>query len=56
MGGLGLFGLTAFIDPATGGEGLRNVYIILAAASIASIASFVMTFFTYKDDTKVKET
>ena len=55
MGGLGLFGLATFIDPAIGGEGFRSVYIILVAVTIASVAGFVMTFLTYKDDEKIKK-
>lgn len=50
MGGLGLFGLPAFIDPSAGGVGIQSVIIICLSIVIASVVGFILTFITYKDE------
>lgn len=49
IGGLGLFGLSSFID-TTGVMGLTNMIYILIAILIASVAGFAMTYVLYKDE------
>ena len=55
MGGLGLFGLPSYIDPAPGGEGMHSMLIVIASVVIASVLGFVMTYLTYQDGAKVKK-
>ncbi|RRD37825.1 PTS beta-glucoside transporter subunit IIABC [Leptotrichia sp. OH3620_COT-345] len=50
MGGLGVFGIPTFINPKTGID--MGFYGILISITVAFILGFVITFFTYKDDTE----
>ncbi|MDD4850744.1 MAG: PTS transporter subunit EIIC [Gemmiger sp.] len=52
MGGLGLFGLPCFIDPAQGGAGIISMIYVVLGIVIASVLGFVLTFITYKDEEK----
>lgn len=54
MGGLGVFGIPAFINTETG-DASGAIYSIIAIA-IASVIGFVLTFFFWKDDAVVVET
>lgn len=53
IGGLGVFGIINFIDPATGS--LRGVYISLISMVVAMAISFALTFFFWKDTNTVEE-
>ena len=45
--GIGLLGLSGFIDPATGS--VRNVIIAVVATLIAMAVTFILTYVTYKE-------
>lgn len=51
MGGLGLFGLPSFIDPAT--NSAYSLIWILIATAISMAAAFILTMVTFKDDAPV---
>ncbi|WP_195251171.1 beta-glucoside-specific PTS transporter subunit IIABC [Romboutsia sp. 1001713B170207_170306_H8] len=53
MGGLGIFGIPNYINPATGD--MTGVYTSIVAAIVAAIVGFVLTFLLWKDDTVVEE-
>ena len=53
MGGLGIFGIPSYINPATGD--MIGVYTSIVAAIVAAVVGFVLTFFFWKDDTVVEE-
>ena len=53
MGGLGIFGIPNYINPATGD--MTGVYVSIVAAILASVVGFVLTFLFWKDDTVVEE-
>lgn len=53
MGGLGIFGIPSYINPATGD--MTGVYTSIAAAIVASVVGFVLTLLFWKDDTLVEE-
>lgn len=55
MGGIGLFGLPSYIDPAAGGAGIQSMIYILIGTLIASVIGFVLTYITYKDDAPAKK-
>lgn len=54
MGGMGLFALPCYIDPNPGGAGMTNVILVSIAAVIASVISFALVWFTYKEDAPKK--
>ena len=45
--GIGLFGLSGFIDPATGS--VRNVVIAVVATLVSMLVTFFLTYTTYKE-------
>lgn len=51
IGGLGLFGLPSYIDPATN-SAYSLIWILVGLVS-AMVISFVLAFITYKDDEEV---
>ena len=53
MGGLGIFGIPSYINPATGD--MIGVYTSIAAIVVASLVGFLLTFLFWKDDTVVEE-
>lgn len=52
MGGLGVFGLPVFIDPAT--NSAYSLLWVVLAMLVAMAVGFILTFITYKDDAPVK--
>lgn len=57
-GGLGLFAWPAFINPnpAPGENPLYSMLVCIVVAVIAVIVTFVITWFTYKDEPDRKRT
>lgn len=53
MGGIGIFGIPNYINPATGD--MTGVYIATIAAIVAVVVGFVLTFFFWKDNTVSEE-
>lgn len=53
-GGLGLFSLPSYIDPAVGGEGMRNLIIMVVAILISMAITFIGVRLTWKDDAPAK--
>ena len=51
-GGLGIFGFVNYISPEGDASGM---YAMIAACIIAMIIAFLLTYFFWKDDTKVEE-
>ena len=52
-GGLGIFAIPSYINPATGD--MTGVYTSIAAIVVASLVGFLLTFLFWKDDTVVEE-
>ncbi|BBF44002.1 PTS system, beta-glucoside-specific IIB component [Lachnospiraceae bacterium KM106-2] len=51
-GGLGAFGLPAFIDPS-GKNGVYSMIWVIVGMAVAMVIGFVLTYITYKDDMEV---
>lgn len=47
----GILGLPVYIDP-TGAEGINNLIIMVIGILISMVASFILTYITYKDEPK----
>lgn len=53
MAGLGIFGIPAYANPATGD--MSGVYASILAIVVASLVGFLLTYFFWKDDTVIEE-
>ncbi len=53
MGGLGVFGIPNYINPATGD--MTGVYTAIVAAIVAAVVGFILTFLFWKDDTTLEQ-
>lgn len=52
MGGLGIFGLPTYIDPAT--KDISHMIWVVIGMVVAMVIAFILTLITYKDDAVVK--